>query len=69
MSETVEIDSEEVDKALETLEEAMRAGERSLSHDEVRPSTHMLAKRTRDAYKILVDAHVDYEFVEGGNDE
>lgn len=65
----VKINRGEVDEALELLEDAMNAGQRSLSHKEVRPSTHMLAHKTRDAYRVLIRAHPDYELSEKDNDE
>lgn len=63
----VELPADEVDMALELLEEAMQAGERSLSHEEVRPSTHTLAYKARDAYRVLVREHPDYELTEDGD--
>lgn len=64
----VALPDEDVDEALEDLEDAMAAGERTLGHDEVRPSATMLAHRTRDAYRTLVEAHPRYQLQEGGDD-
>lgn len=63
----VEFDADAVDQALEELEDAMKAGEYSLNHGEVRPSTVNMAHRARDAYRTLVEAHPDYELT--GEDE
>lgn len=59
--ETVELPIEAVDSIFDALESAMKAGERSLAHDKVRPSTQMCAEGARDAYRELVTAHPDYE--------
>lgn len=63
--ETVELPTDAVDKVLKELETGQRQGEISLSHNEVRPSVHMMAMACRDAYRQLVEAHPDYELVEG----
>lgn len=63
----VELDADAVDEALERLEAAMAAGERSLSHKEARPSTVTMAHSARDAYRTLVESHPDYE-LSGDND-
>lgn len=67
--ETVELPVEAVDKVLKELETGQRQGEISLSHDEVRPSVHMMAMACQDAYRALVEAHPDYELVKGGSAE
>lgn len=67
-SSHVELDREAVDDALEQLESAMKAGKMALSHDEVRPSTDQCARRARDGYNTLVEAHPDYDLVEGGSE-
>ena len=59
--ETVELPIEAVDSIFDALESAMKAGERSLAHDKVRPSTAQCAEDARDAYRELVTAHPDYE--------
>ena len=68
MTEQVELDAGEVDDALELLEAAMSAAKTTLSHGEARPSTVMLANKTRDAYNVLVDAHPGYDLVEATDD-
>lgn len=65
----VTLDAEVVDDTLEDLERAMKFGELSLSHDEVRPSTATLARATRDAYETLVEAHPGYDLTEGADGE
>lgn len=57
----VSMDSELVEDALAQLEDAQKHGKRALSHEEVRPSTALTAERAKDAYKLLVNAHPDYE--------
>lgn len=66
--ETVELDATAVDVALEQLESAMHHAETSMAHDEVRPSTAMLAKDARNAYRDLVVAHPDYTLTEDDNE-
>jgi hypothetical protein len=65
------LDAESVESVLELLEEVMQAGKRTLSHDEVRPSSHMMATKGRDAYRELVQAHPDYDLStdEGEDDD
>jgi hypothetical protein len=58
---TVELDASEVDDALEDLEIVMENAETHLSHEEVRPSAHIMAVKARDAYDSLVEAHPFYE--------
>lgn len=62
--EYVELPTDAVDEALKELETAMRQSEMTLSHDEVRPSAHMTAMASKDAYRLLVEAHPDYDLVE-----
>ena len=56
-------------EAIELLEDVMGAGKRALSHDEVRPSSHMMATKGREAYQTLVEAHPDYELSEEDDGE
>lgn len=56
-------------EAIELLEDVMSAGERALSHDEVRPSSHMMATKGSDAYEKLVKAHPDYDYVENPEED
>jgi len=58
---TVELDASDVDEALEDLEIVMQNAETHLSHEEVRPSGHIMAVKARDAYDTLVEAHPFYE--------
>lgn len=55
------LDEEKVELALEYLETVMEYGETHLSHDEVRPSGHIMATKSKEAYTELVEAHPDYE--------
>lgn len=64
MASKVAIDSEAVDEALESLEDAMSAGEMAMQHAEIRPSTTRLAQEAREAYRTLVQAHPDYRLQE-----
>jgi len=57
----VEMDAREVDDALESLEQVMQYAETHLQHDEVRPSAHIMAVKSRDAYDTLVKTHPLYE--------
>lgn len=57
----VEMDAREVDEALEDLEKAMEYAETHLQHDEVRPSAHIMAVKSRDAYEKLVETHPFYD--------
>ena len=59
--DTVPLDRQAVDDALEELEDAMKWGEMSLSHEKVRMSTDRMAHSARDAYRALVRAHPDYD--------
>lgn len=65
----VELDEEAVDDALEALEDAMEAGQTAASHDEIRPSTIMMAEASQEAYRLLVNAHPDYELEEPDQDD
>lgn len=58
------IESEALGEVIELLEDSMEHGETYLSHDEVRPSGHIMATNARSAYKTLIEAHPDYELEE-----
>lgn len=64
----VELDDDAVDDALEELESGMESAERAHSHDEIRPSTIMMGKSLKDAYRALVGAHPGYDLDDGGDD-
>lgn len=58
------IDSEALEAVIELLEDSMEHGETYMSHDEVRPTGHMMAMNVQSAYQILIEAHPDYELKE-----
>jgi len=55
------IDSEAIEEVIELLEDSMKHGETHLSHEEVRPSGHIMATNAKSAYDTLIEAHPDYE--------
>lgn len=55
------LDRKAVEFVLEMLEDVMGAGNGALSHDEVRPSSHEMATKGKEAYQMLVEAHPEYE--------
>lgn len=65
----VTLDSDAVDDALGELESLMRAGEQAMNHEEVRPSSAIMATSGKNAYRTLVEAHPDYDLNKGGSDE
>jgi hypothetical protein len=58
------IDSDSLEQVIELLEDSMEHGETYMSHEEVRPSGHIMAANTRSAYETLIKAHPDYELTE-----
>lgn len=65
MTETVELPKDVVDDVIKELETGMRNGKKAHSHDELRPSTIMMAKAHKDAYRTLIKAHPDYKLSDG----
>jgi len=61
------INSEALEEVIELLEDSMKHGETYMSHEEVRPSGHMMATNAQKAYQTLIEAHSDYKYVEGNN--
>jgi hypothetical protein len=61
MSETVELDADGVEEVMSLLEDLMDNSETALAHDEIRPTTALMANDGRAAYRTLVAAHPDYE--------
>jgi len=58
------INSEALEEVIELLEDSMKHGETYMTHDEVRPSGHIMATNAKSAYETLVKAHPDYELTE-----
>lgn len=59
--DTVELPREAVRRVIKELETGMRQGETAHEHDEVRPSTAMMAMAHKEAYQALIRAHPDFE--------
>ena len=58
------IDSESLEEIIELLEDSMKHGETYMSHEEIRPSGHIMARNVKSAYETLIQAHPDYELTE-----
>lgn len=67
--DTVELPNDAVEQVIQELETGMRQAETHLNHEEIRPSGHMMAMAFKDAYRELIQAHPEYEYVEGGSDD
>jgi hypothetical protein len=65
--ETVELPKDAVQSVIKALETGMRNGETAHEHDEIRPSSVMMAKAHKDAYQALIGAHPDYELQTGSD--
>lgn len=61
MSETIELPKDAVEQIIKELETGMRQGEIAHNHEEIRPSTAMMANAHRDAYRVLIQNHPEYE--------
>jgi len=66
---TVKLDEDRVDEVLETLEDGQQHAKRTASHDKVRPSAMLMGKKIKEAYRELVEAHPNYDYVENVGDD
>lgn len=66
---TIEDAAENIEDAIESLNETMRAASTHVSHDEIRPSAKKAFDNAQEALKTLIDAHPNYVQEEPNDDD